>query len=238
MGIAKRILIVDDEPNVRLVFRTALESMGHQLAASEDGASALEWLKTNTVDLVLLDLQMPRLGGMETLERLRSSGNSVPVIIITAHGSIPDAVAAIKLGAIDFLSKPITPDVLRRAVADVLERDKPNNGSTPAEPLTVESQFATNLRQAKQAINRRRFEEAEVFLRQAIGLDARSAEAFNLMGVLHESRGDRDESYNAYKAALKADRAYEPARNNIQRYYERFTFGRSNLPVDTGDPLS
>ena len=231
MKTARRILIVDDEPNVRLVFRTALESTGHELAAVEDGAKALEWLKSNNVDLILLDLQMPGMGGMEVLERLRGSGNGVPVIIVTAHGSIPDAVAAIKLGAIDFLAKPLTPDALRKAAIDVLGRDV----APVAEPLTVDTQFATNLRQAKQSINRRRFDEADVFLRQAIGLDPRSAEVHNLMGVLHESRGDRDESYAAYKAALKADRNYEPARNNMQRYYERFTFGRSNVPVDTGE---
>ncbi len=65
---------------------------------------------------------MPRIGGMEVLARLRDAGIDVPVIIVTAHGSIPDAVAAMKLGAIDFLSKPLTPDALRRAVAEVLDR--------------------------------------------------------------------------------------------------------------------
>ena len=93
MSLTKRILIVDDEPNVRLVFRTALESTGAELAAAEDGEAALAWLKVNPADLVLLDLQMPRVGGMNVLEQLRAAGNDVPVIIITAHGSIPDAVA-------------------------------------------------------------------------------------------------------------------------------------------------
>ena len=129
MGLAKHILIVDDEPNVRLVFRTALESTGAELAASENGEAALAWLKDHSVDLVLLDLQMPRIGGMEVLEQLRAGGNDVPVIIITAHGSIPDAVAAMKLGAIDFLSKPLTPDALRRAVTEVLDRKGPDRKS-------------------------------------------------------------------------------------------------------------
>ncbi len=57
------------------------------------------------------------------------------------------------------------------------------------------------------------------------------------MGVLHESRGEHDASYREYKAALKADRQFEPALHNMQRYYERFTFGRSNVPVDTGSDL-
>ena len=233
---AGRILIVDDEPNVRLVFRTTLESTGHALAIATDGASALEWLGANRADLVLLDLQMPGIGGMGVLERLRAEGNDTPVIIITAHGSVPDAVAAMKLGAIDFLAKPITPDALRRAVASVLGRlEAPPIGPSPAEACsTPESGFEVHLRAAKGAINRRAFGEADLALRQAIGIDPASAEAHNLMGVLHEMRREFPESYASYRAALKADRRYQPAQNNMKRFYERTTFGRSDLVLDAG----
>ena len=71
---------------------------------------------------MLLDLKMPEMDGMETLRRLRDAGNNTAVVIVTAHGSIPDAVAAMKLGAVDFLSKPVTPDALRRVVADIVAR--------------------------------------------------------------------------------------------------------------------
>lgn len=238
MSVARQVLIVDDEPNVRLVFRTTLESTGVELTTVEDGQAALDWLEHNRADLVLLDLQMPRVGGMGVLERLRANGNDVPVIIVTAHGRIPDAVAAMKLGAIDFLSKPLHPDSLRRAVAEVLDREAPRQTSISrpvGEPDPFVSPFAAHLRDAKQAINRRHFRDAEVSLRQAIGLNPKSAEAHNLRGVLHESQGELDASYDSYKAALKADRDFEPARHNMQRYYERFTFGRSNLPVDMGE---
>ena len=115
------ILIVDDEPNVRLVFRTALESAGYVLSMAEDGRGRA-WMSWGgrTADLVLLDLQMPGMDGMETLRRLREAGDEVPVVIVTAHGSVPDAVEAMKLGAIDFLSKPLSPDTLRAVVAEVL----------------------------------------------------------------------------------------------------------------------
>jgi DNA-binding response OmpR family regulator len=117
-----RILIVDNEPNVRLVFRTAMESAGHTVDEAEDGEAALECLRRGGFDLLLLDLQMPGLGGMDVLRRLRDGGDDVPVVVATAHGSIPDAVAAMKLGAIDFLTKPIKPEVLRGVVGDVLRR--------------------------------------------------------------------------------------------------------------------
>jgi len=71
--------------------------------------------------------------------------------------------------------------------------------------------------------------------KEAIALEPHSAEAHTLMGVLHELRNEHDASYREYRAALKADRLYEPAKHNMTRYYERFTFGRSNVPVDTGE---
>ena len=236
-----RILIVDDEPNVRLVFRTALESIGHQVAEVEDGTRALEQLARSRYELVLLDLRMPVMDGMTTLGRLREMGSDVPVIIVTAHGSVPDAVEAMKRGAVDFLSKPINPEALRRVVAEVLQRhaepaSAPASAPVPAEPapVTPKSQLAENLQRAKRAINSRRFEEAEIFLRQAIGLSNASAEAHNLLGVIHEMRNEHDASYREYKAALRADADHEPARNNMLRYYERVTFGSSQVPVDTG----
>jgi DNA-binding response OmpR family regulator len=241
MNRSEHILIVDDEPNVRLVFRTALESSGYRISSAEDGEKALLWLESAPIDLVLLDLQMPGMNGMDVLEALREAGNDVPVIIVTAHGNVPHAVQAMKLGAIDFMAKPLSPDALRAVVAEVLARHaplaRPEPGSRRAvpEPVTTLSQFLANLAQAKRALNHRWFDEAEVYLKQAIALDGDSAEAHNLMGVLHESRNEHDASYREYKAALKADRHYDPAKHNMQRYYERFTFGRSDVPIDTGE---
>jgi DNA-binding response OmpR family regulator len=234
------ILIVDDEPNVRLVFRTALESSGYTISMAENGESALRWLEATPFDLALLDLQMPGIGGMDVLESLREAGNDVPVVIVTAHSNVPNAVQAMKLGAIDFLAKPLSPDTLRQVVAEVLSRHSAVKAATSSrlpglEPVTVGSQFVANLARAKWALNHRRFGEAEVYLKQAIALNDRSAEAHNLMGVLHECRNEHDASYREYKAALKADRHYEPAKNNMTRYYERFTFGRSNVPINTGE---
>jgi DNA-binding response OmpR family regulator len=85
-------LIVEDDPNVRLVFRTALESNEYLLSTAKDGETALRYLKHDPADLVLLDLQMPEMGGMEVLRRLREAGNAVPVVIVTAYDSVPNVV--------------------------------------------------------------------------------------------------------------------------------------------------
>lgn len=216
MGAASRILIVEDEPNIRLVFRTALESNDYVLSAAEDGETALHWLKQTPFDLVLLDLQMPGIGGMETLRQLRGEGNGVPVVIITAHGSIPHAVQAMKLGAVDFLTKPVTPDALRKVVADVLARSAPRPSparKAPADPA------ADALDQAKRELNRRDFDKADNLLRRAIELNPRSAEAHYLAGVLHELRDEADAAYSSYRAALRAEPGYEPARLHLMKYF-------------------
>ncbi len=177
--------------------------------------------------------------GFEVLRRLREADNDTPVVIVTAYGDVPNAVHAMKLGAIDFLAKPLSPEALRKVALEVLSRHarRPSTGAgrKPPEPVTVVSQFALDLSRAKRALNRREYDEAEVYLKQAIALNDGSAEAHNLKGVLHELRNEHDASYRSYKAALKADRKYEPAMHNMTRYYERFTFGSSKVPVDTGD---
>ena len=115
-------MVVDDEPGIQLMARTTLEAEGCEVIGATDGEEALKALRDTPVDLILLDLRMPMLDGLETLRHLRQIGDDTPVIIVTAYGTVPDAVEAMKLGAIDLLSKPLTPVDLRRVVSDVFER--------------------------------------------------------------------------------------------------------------------
>ena len=148
MSLQKRILIVDDEANVRMVFRTTLETAGHEVAEAEDGAAAILLARKAPFDLILLDLKMPGTGGMETLKRLRNSGDQTPVVVVTAHGGIAEAVAAVKLGATDFLPKPVSPTSLREVVASASTSTatttsastspKPSQASAPGQRLPEE----------------------------------------------------------------------------------------------------
>jgi DNA-binding NtrC family response regulator len=195
MDATQRILIVDDEPNVRLMLLTALESVGYEVVEAADGEAALERLRDSNAgpafDLILLDLLMPKMDGMELLRRLRAQDCLVPVVILTAHGSIPEAVEAMKLGAIDFLAKPLTPDALRCVVAEVIDRDSgppsvplvPRKESKPR-PLDHSKQIAFDLARAKRAINRGQFSEAEELLRDLVALDPSSAEGHALLDRL------------------------------------------------------
>jgi DNA-binding response OmpR family regulator len=181
-------LIVDDEPNVRMMLRTALESVGYRVLEAADGPAALSQVQSMPCDLVLLDLRMPKMDGMETLRRLRAGGHAVPVVILTAHGSIPDAVTAMKLGAIDFLTKPITPQALRAAVADVIHRQVDEPAQHPAvasaKPADRSQSIAFDLARVKRALNRGEFDEAEDLLRAVIARDPQSTEANELLDRL------------------------------------------------------
>ena len=189
----KRVLIVDDEPNVRLVLGTALASVGYEVVDAEDGEKALAQLNSSRArfDLALLDLQMPRMDGMELLSRLRDAGSAVPLVILTAHGSIPEAVTAMKLGAIDFLTKPITPEALRRVVAEVIARHASSSRETIAlekGPKTADhsKQVSFDLERAKRAVNRCQFSEAETVLQEILAHEPVSTEAAMLLQRLRK----------------------------------------------------
>ncbi len=118
-----RILVVDDDPGVRYTLKEILESVDAEVFEAADGVDALAWLEKHRADLVITDLQMPRLNGMQLLERLRATLPAPKTILLTAHGSERHAVQAMKLGAYDYFSKPFDTDevleVVDRAVGSV-----------------------------------------------------------------------------------------------------------------------
>jgi DNA-binding NtrC family response regulator len=209
MSLQKRILIVDDEPNVRMVFRTALEAAGHEIAEAADGAAALLRARRSPFDLILLDLKMPGTDGIETLKRLRDSGDPTPVVVVTAHGGVSQAVAAVKLGAVDFLPKPVSPTILREAVASAIASAKQSQTSTPSHTLPESPQVAADapalspempradlrsplyeedLKRVRRAVDRHEFDDAEFFLRVADALNPGAADVAVLREDLRARR--------------------------------------------------
>jgi DNA-binding NtrC family response regulator len=115
------ILVVDDDPAVLQSLKEVLEGEGYQLTTAEDGEGALLLLKDQNFDLVLSDLAMPGLGGMELMEHLKREQPECPCIIITGYGTITNAVAAMRQGAYDYFTKPVDATELRLGVARALE---------------------------------------------------------------------------------------------------------------------
>ncbi|MEO8562285.1 MAG: sigma-54 dependent transcriptional regulator [bacterium] len=122
-----RLLVVDDDRAFRLSTAALLRAEGHEVSAVEDGASAVAALRDAGTrgarfDLLLLDLRMPGIDGLGVVESLRVWGERVPILIISGVGTVDSAVRAMHLGADDFLTKPVEPEVLAARVADLLER--------------------------------------------------------------------------------------------------------------------
>lgn len=116
----KQILIVDDEPKMRRVLEIMLQKMGHQVLSASNGREALECFRANAPDLVITDLRMPEMDGIELLTALRMQESDVPVMVITAHGTIDTAVSAMKQGACDYIERPFDLDALELAVTRAL----------------------------------------------------------------------------------------------------------------------
>jgi two-component system response regulator AtoC len=108
--------VVDDETNIRRILQVAFDKVGYKTFIAEDGAHALELLKTETIDVVLTDVTMPGITGYELLREIKAERPDLPVIIMTAYGTIPQAIQAIRDGAFEYVTKPFDLDVVRKTV--------------------------------------------------------------------------------------------------------------------------
>ena len=118
------ILIVDDDRKMRVIMKTLIESSGWTTIEACDGVQALEMYAKERPSVVLLDMLMPKMDGLETLRALKSLDSDLPVIIITAHADVSDAVNAIKIGAYDFIVKPPDLDTLTNIIRRAIEKSK------------------------------------------------------------------------------------------------------------------
>src|SRR6516162_3033504 len=115
-----KVLVIDDEANLRKVLAALLRRDGYDVTIAEDGEMGLAEFQKNGADAVITDLVMPKVGGMEVLKAINGADPEVPVIIITAHGTVDSAVEAIKLGAFDYVTKPFDQTELSNVLAKAI----------------------------------------------------------------------------------------------------------------------
>lgn len=115
------ILIVDDERVLRNLFNKALTEEGYNVLVAENGEKAIDVVKKDEPDLVLLDIRMPGMGGMDVLRRLKAIRSGLPVVILTGYGTIDSARVAMMLGAHDYVTKPFNLDYLKAVIKDALK---------------------------------------------------------------------------------------------------------------------
>src|ERR1043166_5604400 len=134
MSEHKRILVVDDEPQITRVLRTSLSSQGYDIRVANDGETALEIMKDWTPDMVITDLAMPNMGGIELCRHLRLT-TQVPIIVLSVRGDEKSKVQALDVGADDYVTKPFGMEELQARVRANLRRTAANN----EEPTIIEA---------------------------------------------------------------------------------------------------
>ncbi|MBI4052346.1 MAG: sigma-54-dependent Fis family transcriptional regulator [Elusimicrobia bacterium] len=121
---SEKILVIDDEPGMCRLLKTVLEDARYGVSSFEKPAEALKTMEGDSFDLVITDIRMPRVNGMEVLKAVKTASPQIPVILITAHGTIDSAVQAMKLGASDYLTKPFKNDEIKFVVQNILEKQR------------------------------------------------------------------------------------------------------------------
>jgi len=118
--IPKRVLVVDDEQNSREGLSKILSKEGYVVHTAENGKKALTEAENNKFDLIITDLRMPEMDGIEVLEKLRKKNKDIGVVIVTAYGEVNSYLKAMNLGAFEYLNKPIHLEELRRVINKAL----------------------------------------------------------------------------------------------------------------------
>ena len=128
--MSKKVMLIDDDQEFLALLTERLEIRGFEVAPFASAKKALERLPQSTFDVIILDLQMPEMDGLQTLERLSEMAADLPILLLTAHATVAKGVRAMKLGAADVLEKPVDIRELVRAIETVATHqvDKPTSG--------------------------------------------------------------------------------------------------------------
>jgi two-component system, OmpR family, alkaline phosphatase synthesis response regulator PhoP len=175
------LLVVDDERNIRNNLTMVLESAGYKVDASGDGEDALTKCKERHYDIAFVDIQMPKMGGLELLGYLRTLRPNLAVVILTTDGTVDSAVEAMKLGAVDFLEKPFDPKVLLLLCEEIIQRQKTMTRGSVDDLLHL----------AELARERKAYVEARVYLKIAMMREVTRPEPYYWLGYISELEGDK-----------------------------------------------
>jgi two-component system response regulator AtoC len=150
----RRVLVVDDEENIRLVLRTLLKKHGYDVEVADSGETALAALDSFDPDVILTDVRMPRMGGLDLLGALKAKQHPATVIVMSAYGNIDLAIEAMKAGAYDYVGKPFKPDEVVLALRKAEERESLRRENRALkEQIHRESQFESILAKSREMLD-------------------------------------------------------------------------------------
>ena len=162
--------------------------------------------------------------GIQVLKEMRRLEDKTNVIMMTAYGTIENAVESMKLGAVDFISKPFTLENLKSVIDAVFSRDKLSESNI--------SGFKELIEFAKKCINEKKYDKAIEYLKKAMVEKLESPEPQNLLGALYELKGDLSKAGKHYRAALELDPTYRPSQDNLERV-TAFNYMSDGIKLDS-----
>ena len=189
----KRILVIDDTKNIRMLLTKCLEHEGYQVETASDGQEALDMFSKGRYDLAFLDIKMSKLSGTEVLKSIREMGIETPVIIITAYATVKNAVECTKLGAVTYLQKPFTAEKIKAVLSELMNQNEENVLLGKTERL---------LQQSRKLINTGAFTDAIEILKAIIAKEIDNPEVYFLISKAYQGMGNKEKSERFYKAYL------------------------------------
>jgi DNA-binding NtrC family response regulator len=184
-----------------------LEAAGYKVDATGDGEDAILKCKEQPYDIALIDIQMPKMDGLEVLRYLRGLRPKMAVVMLTAYGTVARAVEAMKVGAVDFLEKPFDPKAIQLLCEEIFQRQKTGAGVSMEDLLHM----------AELARERKAYVEARVYLKTAMMREVTRPEPYYWLGHISELEGDNRRAMQYYSLALDASADYQPADEALKR---------------------
>lgn len=179
----KKILVVDDTKNIRLMLTKCLELEGYTVTTASSGKEAIELFDMDKFDLAFLDIKLPEVRGTEVLKRIRDMGIDTPVVIITAYGTIKNAIECTNMGAVAYLQKPFTAEKIKSLLQELNFKYLSDNNPTCIEKCT---------KQIEDLIDKKMFHDAVSLLKKAISLDPANADILMLFSRAYKGMGNHE----------------------------------------------
>jgi DNA-binding NtrC family response regulator len=169
-----QVLVVDDTKNIRILLTKCLEVEGYDVSTASDGNTTLEIVSKKRFDLIFLDVRMPEISGTEVLRQIRKMGVNTPVIMMTAFGTVKNAVDCTQLGAVAYLQKPFTETKIKQVLSEILNFNQ------------EESNLKNILIHAEEQINNGHFSNAEHLLKNSLSAFFMESKIYLLLSKAYE----------------------------------------------------
>lgn len=183
----KKVLIVDDTKSIRMLLTTCMELEGYKAVTAKNGQEAIECFINENIDLAFLDIKMPELSGTEVLRRVRGIGISTPIVIMTAFGTVKNAIECTRLGAVAYLQKPFTADKVRTLLSEMEVKEEDSKQGVK-----------DNLDNARKLIAESKLDEALILLKKTLSMEIQCEEVYFLIGKVYELKGETKQANTFY----------------------------------------